>query len=345
MITGAHLSDDRVYRYSLWRIRQIKVDIRAMLQERRNDATRNGGPPAGRYWSEHCRAFAYLMDLPEQHFADIRLHTYHLTADTYLGYEMFANRDAFRCSYDARVVTDDIPAYLILNEPAGGIGFRYPDGRFLNHDIARYQRAVNALWRCAEVVNLRMTSTHRRISILEIGGGYGAMAYHLHRILPGSTYIIVDLPETLLLTASYLTLHNPDKQVYLYDPRDPTRIEDPELRYDFILVPPWRLWELCRWQFDLAINMHSFQEMSGEEVRDYVRFIAGTLKPCGAMYSENRDTQPGNDELESVTGLLAQRFSLTRVVHPGPVLPVAERVRSALRAAGVAAGLLRRPVP
>ena len=43
MITGAHLSDDRVYRYSLWRIRQIKVDIRAMLQERRNDATRNGG--------------------------------------------------------------------------------------------------------------------------------------------------------------------------------------------------------------------------------------------------------------------------------------------------------------
>ena len=43
------------------RIRQIKADIQAMLQERSNDATGNGVAPAGRYWSQHCRAFGYLI--------------------------------------------------------------------------------------------------------------------------------------------------------------------------------------------------------------------------------------------------------------------------------------------
>jgi hypothetical protein len=34
---------------------------------------------------------------------------------------------------------------------------------------------------------------------LEIGSGYGGLAFHLHRILGCGTRVLLDLPETLLL--------------------------------------------------------------------------------------------------------------------------------------------------
>ena len=106
---------------------------------------------------------------------------------------------------------------MILNEPADGIGFSYENGRFVNIDVLRYQRVVNPLYRRGILSDLSSPEPQQRNSILEIGGGYGGIAHHLSNILGNVVYVIVDLPETLLFSAAYLSLHNPDKRVYVYN--------------------------------------------------------------------------------------------------------------------------------
>jgi hypothetical protein len=42
--------------------------------------------------------------------------------------------------------------------------------------------------------------------ILEIGGGYGALAYWFKQAFPRASYSIVDLPECILFSRLYLSL-------------------------------------------------------------------------------------------------------------------------------------------
>ena len=52
--------------------------------------------------------------------------------------------------------------------------------------------------------------------VLELGGGYGGMAYFLLRDNPGCTYIDMDLPENAALAAYYLLTAFPEKKIALY---------------------------------------------------------------------------------------------------------------------------------
>ena len=48
------------------------------------------------------------------------------------------------------------------------------------------------------------------VKVLEIGGGYGALAYWFKSAFPNATYTIIDLPESLLFSRLYLSLTRPD---------------------------------------------------------------------------------------------------------------------------------------
>ena len=113
----------------------------------------------------------------------------------------------------------------------------------------------------------------QRNLVLEVGGGYGGLAHHLSNILKNVTYVIVDLPETLLFSAAYISLQNPDKKIYLYDSADFSEFINGGQAgsYDFVLIPNYRLPSLNDWEFKLVINMISFQEMSAPQVNDYLQ--------------------------------------------------------------------------
>ncbi|HSB02853.1 MAG TPA: putative sugar O-methyltransferase [Anaerolineales bacterium] len=294
------------------KIRDIKSKVTAMLEERQALESKDESVVApSTFWSSICSYFDYMLDLPEEYFAKLRLHTHHLTGDNYQFY-FFGDPKRFLVVYNVDGLTKDIPPALVINEPEGGIGFRYNDGRFLSRDIARYQKVITSFYRSGILSEQLNTSAQRRY-VLEIGGGYGGLAHHVSNICGNITYIIVDLPETLLFSAAYLSLLNPQKKIHIYEPGDFQEASQFEAMgsCDFVLVPNYKLQALRRLRFDLAINMASFQEMRTSQVEEALDFIRETC--TGVFYSLNRDRSSRNSELTDLSDLLKQRFSLLEV--------------------------------
>ena len=295
-------------------LRGIGQKVRAMVAERQMSIP--DGPFRGpsSYWTDFTSFFDYIGDLSPHSLAKVRLHTYHLTGDNYQTY-YFGNRKGFLDFYGPWLATDGLPAAHVLNEPEDGIGFRLDDGRFVSADIARFQRSVSTLSRRGVLGELACTESPPLL--IEIGGGYGGLALHLSRILERCRYILVDLPETLIFSASYLVLQAPAKRLYLYDPAD--RLDARTLAdFDFVLLPDYRLDFLSGFEFDLAINIASMQEMRVDQIERYLDFLRTTCR--GVFYSCNRDRQNRNEELPSLFDLMRTRFELT-AVSPSAVPP------------------------
>jgi hypothetical protein len=193
----------------------------------------------------------------------------------------------------------------------------------------------------------------KRCYVLEVGGGYGGLAHHLSKICLNSTYVIVDLPETLLFSASYLTLLNPHKKIYIYDSNEfPGFVQNDDMgSYDFVLLPNYMLRSLTRSRFDLVLNIASLQEMRTSQVEVYLDFIQQVCS--GVFYSWNANCHPRNRELSDLSDLLGQRFDLTSVPDYKPHAAelrkkwlksrLVEKVMTILRRMGILCGLLEIP--
>jgi hypothetical protein len=107
--------------------------------------------------------------------------------------------------------------------------------------------------------------------VLELGGGYGGMAYFLMRDLPECTYIDFDLPENAALTAYYLLSAFPEKKIALYGEVD---IATDDLdAYDAIILPNFEIERLKENSIDLAFNAYSLAEMAPDTIANYVKTI------------------------------------------------------------------------
>jgi SAM-dependent methyltransferase len=153
-----------------------------------------------------------------------------------------------------------------------------------------------------------------RVAVLDIGAGYGRLAYHMSRSVPGLVrYVCVDaIPESTYLCDWYLR--------YREVPRPPAHV----LALD-------ELDELHGTVFDLAINIRSFTEMPYRSVISWLDLIdrlgvpalfvipnyQGSLRGVGSRREERRDFMPD---------LLRRGFRLT---DDEPVI-----TDSALRRAG-----------
>lgn len=302
------------------KIRAVKAWVVSMLEERSlKDGQGYAGMPS-HYWSDFCRYFSYMLGLPEESYSQLRLHTYHLDGDNYQDF-YFGDAQSFRraMGYDALVA--GLPVKYRLSAPAilGEFGYDF-DGSLVNKTLLRFQKTVRTLYR--EGVLQQLETATERSQLLEIGGGYGCLALHLKRLLPNTTYWMVDLPETLLFAASYLSLALPDARMYFYDAHSPIPPHGRMADYDFILLPNYALRHLQGVTFDLALNTASFQEMSAAQLNEYLDCIRATSK---LLYSSNHDVQDKNPERIDVTETLRQRFRLTAVQ---PLLPLRTRIRA-----------------
>jgi hypothetical protein len=326
------------------RIRAIQETVRAMAAERELAAKADRTAKPSRYWEDFCGFFDYVIDLPPRAFAKLRLHTYHLTGDNYQTY-YFGNRSAFLDYWGPWLEhggEKPLPPSHIISEPDNGIGFRLEDGRLVSQDTARFQRSIRSL--SSEGLLGARSSVEAPLRVVEIGAGYGGMALHISRIVGNCRYVIVDLPETLLFSAAYLTLQAPERRLYLYRPGD-RDVLDVVREFDFVLVPNYRLADLKNADFELAINVASLQEMRVEQVEEYLGFLQATCR--GVFYSCNRDHQTSNNELPGLFDLIQKRFEM-RELPPLSGRPRSWRartrseVRRQLRRVAQRAGLLER---
>lgn len=126
-------------------------------------------------------------------------------------------------------------------------------------------------------------------NILEIGAGYGNLAFKLKSIFKYSRYIIIDLPEVLLLQHHYLYMSNPDLKIMnLLDHSSGKNIDINTLDFDIILIPFTIFKDIKNIKFELAINTRSFGEMPRIIMEDYIKWIEKNISEEGLLYNTNR---------------------------------------------------------
>jgi len=180
-------------------------------------------------------------------------------------------------------LTKGVPSRFVLKLPnmMGEVGW-WCRGKIVNIDANNYQERMTLLFRSG------ILETLREPRILEIGGGYGALALGLCNALNPSQYVICDLPESLLFSGLYLTIAQ-DNCVRL------TALEDglkPKRKGEICLLPNYLAEVLLPGErFDLVINTLSMSEMPPLQVKTYGKLISKAIGGAGFFFEQNQDNR------------------------------------------------------
>ncbi len=148
--------------------------------------------------------------------------------------------------------------------------------------------------------------------VMEIGAGWGGFAYAFKTLFQNTTYVIIDLPQTLLFSAVYLRAAFPSASILLYGDKPPDVLLEGAQSYDFIFLPHYFLDSIHKLgQLDLAINIASFQEMTSQQVDRYASRLSQS--GCTSIFSHNRDHSHYNPQLTTVSSILENYYQLARI--------------------------------
>ncbi|WP_152974261.1 putative sugar O-methyltransferase [Pseudomonas asplenii] len=170
----------------------------------------------------------------------------------------------------------DVPEWARVKPPhiLGEIGW-YVDGVLVNYDTRVYQERMTLLYSSGVLDKLR--SLGRPARILEIGGGYGALALALMEAVPDCEYVICDLPESLLFSGIYLSIAT--QNVKMHGGAGNERLS---------LLPNY-LFDTLSENFDLVINTLSMSEMSEYQVKRYASGIRNQISDHGIFFEQNQN--------------------------------------------------------
>jgi len=105
--------------------------------------------------------------------------------------------------------------------------------------------------------------------VLEIGGGFGGIAYYLFKMGFNGTYLGFAIPDTLILSMYFLKKALPDKKILTYQNQEIITMDDID-NYDIILMPNYMLKNIPDLCTDIVINTRSFSEMPLETIKEYM---------------------------------------------------------------------------
>lgn len=150
----------------------------------------------------------------------------------------------------------DFLGITALDEPLRGdpLPVRW-HGRLISQDLANSALETAAI---ARVLVGRTPS-----SILEIGAGYGRLAYALLSVFPAASYTIVDIEPALTISRWYLSGLFPDRRLRFLSPEAAPELADASA--------------------SLALSVSSLQEMTPGQIEDYLRLF-DRVAAGGAVY-------------------------------------------------------------
>jgi putative sugar O-methyltransferase len=274
-----------------------------VLRQLESEGALAGNARPSTYWQEELSGFDYMLDASPLIVRKLRHQCYHLTGLKVYDYRTHADkfRENLRRRLDMLKAKD--PAGLLVPEARalGGFGHEI-DGELYNVDTLKFYEAMIALELGGVLQGLRERD---RKTVLEIGAGWGGFARVMKEKVPGITYVIVDLPQVLLFSGTYLKALYPHWKVFLTE-AGATLPPERYSEYDLVLVPHFLFPQLPLPALDLAVNMVSFQEMTKAQVADYVErlYEAG----CPFLYSLNRPRSAYNSEMDDVRSLMEKRY-------------------------------------
>lgn len=185
-----------------------------------------------------------------------------------------------------KALIKNVPLRFILNAPnmLGEVGWWY-DGRIVNVDMNDYQERMSLM----VLSGLLNRFPGRKLRILEIGGGYGALCLGLMNALQPSQYVICDLPESLMFSGVYLTAASEHPVRLAAGPRDTL---DAQTSGEICLLPNYLAQALMPGQaFDLVINTLSMSEMSPYQIKTYAAMISDAIGSTGVFFEQNHNNK------------------------------------------------------
>lgn len=145
----------------------------------------------------------------------------------------------------------------------------------------------------------------RSLRVLEIGAGWGLAAHLVHQLLNIESYTVIDLPENLCLSATYLSS-------VLDCELKPVEMSGPTISALSLGTLAYALpGAACKLEvpFDFILNSFSLQEMESNTVDAYFDWIAGALAPDGVFVSFNSHGKAG---VQRPSRYPVERFGLHR---------------------------------
>jgi hypothetical protein len=167
----------------------------------------------------------------------------------------------------------------------GEIGWVIND-MLINKDAYMYLERICLLYECGILERLKKLSETKIINILEIGSGFGGLAYFIKKIIPNSHIILIDLPESLIFSNIYLKTIFPKENHNLLDSEN----QKISIRKGFTYISNYNVPMLKFKNIDLAINTLSFAEMEISQVISYCELIKKSLSKNGLLFEQNFNT-------------------------------------------------------
>jgi len=115
----------------------------------------------------------------------------------------------------------------------------------------------------------KLLSQIDRPVVLEIGGGFGGLAYQIVTRLPRAKYIGFDLPENIFLQGYYLSCAFPQSKMLIYREGLETITNDLLAQYDIVLLPNFMIPATESSAADLIVNARSLSEMPADTIAEY----------------------------------------------------------------------------
>jgi hypothetical protein len=248
------------------------------------------GADRSKYWEEESSSIEYMVEATPAIISKLRDHCHWLTgvrSYDYKSHHLHKSNALVPKYFALRELDSSLPFYGDVGV-LGDFGFEI-EGNIVNLDTLKFFESIMALHLSSQLRRLQNMS---RPVIVEIGAGWGGYLSMLKQYVPNAQIVIVDLPHTMIFSATYLPTAFPDCSVGFLGSAEFTGLED------FIFMTSEQFPDWKPQKIDLAINMVSFQEMTSTQVEAYG---AGLLnKNCSVLYSHNREKSAHNDELVSV---------------------------------------------
>ncbi len=155
------------------------------------------------------------------------------------------------------------------------------DGHKLTMDLLQ---SIDEFYAITSFAKVKLNDS---IVVCEVGGGYGRLAHVFLQAMPNSRYILVDLPQSLIVAYYYLS-QLCQKEIYPYGISRTFKTIDRSTvlgkRITFLL--PHQLEQVAKGTIDIYPNTYSFQEMTPDIVRGY--FTSFSRIGGRAIYLKNR---------------------------------------------------------
>ena len=136
----------------------------------------------------------------------------------------------------------------------------------------------------AKIIKKYLNEINQNI-IADLGSGYGYFDYYILKNLNEKTSLICfDIPETLTLSAYFLSKSFPQKKIFLYGENELTQKNIKN--YNLIFMPCWEIEKMEENSIDMMVNKNSLGEIDPDCARNYLNLIHKTSKYFFSMNHE-----------------------------------------------------------